>query len=125
MNQGFLKDKCEKSSMLERRAEKASRQVEQVLICLHLKKKIGSTLSGVIVGVTDFGLFVNLESYFISGLLHVSDLSKDRYEYFKNTNAIKGRKTGKIYRLGQKIKVKIAAIIPLERKITLLVAHGK
>ena len=125
MNQGFLKDKCEESSMLERRAEKASRQVEQVLICLHLKKKIGSTLSGVIVGVTDFGLFVSLESYFISGLLHVSDLSKDRYEYLKNTNAIKGKKTGKIYRLGQKIKVKIAAIIPLERKITLLVAHGK
>ena len=65
--------------MLERRAEKASRQVEQVLVCEYLKKKIGSTMNGVITGVTDFGLFINLEPYFISGLLHVSDLADDHY----------------------------------------------
>ena len=90
-----------------------------------LKKKIGLSINGVIVGVTDFGLFVNLEPYFISGLLHVSDLPQDYYQYFEDISTIKGRRTGKTYGLGQKIKVKIAAIIPLERKITLLVAHGK
>ena len=125
MNKGYLKDECKSSSILERRAEKASRQVEQVLICLHLKKKIGLSINGVIVGVTDFGLFVNLEPYFISGLLHLSDLPQDYYQYFEDISTIKGRRTGKTYKLGQKIKVKIAAIIPLERKITLLVAHGK
>ena len=62
-----LQDECENASMLERRAEKASRQVEQVLVCEYLKKKIGSTMNGVITGVTDFGLFINLEPYFISG----------------------------------------------------------
>ena len=120
-----LQDECENSSILERRAEKASRQVEQVLICSYLKNKIGSTMDGVITGVTDFGLFVNLEPYFISGLLHVSDLPDDRYQFLQDRNALKGRRRGKIYKLGQKVKVKIAAIFPLERKINLVIPNGK
>ena len=125
MRQNELQDECENSSMLERRAEKASRQVEQVLICSYLKNKIGSTMDGVITGMTDFGLFINLEPYFISGLLHVSDLPDDRYQFLQDRNALKGRRRGKVYKLGQKIKVKIAAIFPLERKINLVVPNGK
>ena len=123
--QNELQDDCENASMLERRAEKASRQVEQVLICSYLKTKIGSTMNGVVTGVTDFGLFINLEPYFISGLLHVSDLPDDRYYYLSDRNALKGKRRGGIYKLGQKIKVKIAAIFPLERKINLVISNGK
>ena len=123
--QNELQDECENSSMLERRAEKASRQVEQVLICCYLCKKIGSTMDGVVTGVTDFGLFVNLEPYFISGLLHVTDLPDDRYYYLPDRNALKGKRRGGIYKLGQKIKIKIAAIFPLERKINLVISNGK
>ena len=123
--QNELQDECENSSMLERRAEKASRQVEQVLICTYLKTKIGSTIDGVVTGVTDFGLFVNLEPYFISGLLHVSDLPDDRYHFLPDRNALKGKRRGGIYKLGQTIKVKIAAIFPLERKINLVISNGK
>ena len=123
--QNELQDECENSSMLERRAEKASRQVEQVLICTYLKTKIGSTMNGVVTGVTDFGLFINLEPYFISGLLHVSDLPDDRYHFLPDRNALKGKRRGGIYKLGQTIKVKIAAIFPLERKINLVISNGK
>jgi len=125
IRQNELQDECENSSILERRAEKASRQVEQVLICCYLYKKIGSTMDGVVTGVTDFGLFINLEPYFISGLLHVSDLPDDRYYYLSDRNALKGKRRGGIYKLGQKIKVKIAAIFPLERKINLVISNGK
>ena len=125
IRQNELQDECENSSMLERRAEKASRQVEQVLICTYLKSKIGSTMDGVVTGVTDFGLFVNLEPYFISGLLHISDLPDDRYHFLSDRNALKGKRRGGIYKLGQKIKVKIAAIFPLERKINLVISNGK
>ena len=125
IRQNELQDECENSSMLERRAEKASRQVEQVLICSYLKTKIGSTMDGVITGVTDFGLFINLEPYFISGLLHVSDLPDDRYHFLQDRSALKGKRRGGIYKLGQKIKVKIAAIFPLERKINLVISNGK
>ena len=123
--QNELQDECENSSMLERRAEKASRQVEQVLICEYLKEKIGSTMHGVVTGVTDFGLFINLEPYFISGLLHVSDLPDDHYYFLHDRSILKGKKRGGIYKLGQKIKVKIAAIFPLERKINLVISNGK
>ena len=125
MRQNELQDECQNSSMLERRAEKASRQVEQVLICSYLKNKIGTSMDGVITGVTDFGLFINLDRYFISGLLHVSDLPDDRYQYLQDRNALKGRRRGGIYKLGQKIKVKITAIFPLERKINLVISNGK
>jgi ribonuclease R len=124
-NKSQLQDMCEDSSILERRAEKASRQVEQVLICSYLKNKIGSNADGVVTGVTDFGLFVNLEAYFISGLLHVSDLPGDRYFLIQGTNTLKGKRTGKSFKLGQKIKVKIVAISPLDRKINLVIANGK
>jgi len=124
-NKSQLQDMCEDSSVLERRAEKASRQVEQVLICSYLKDKIGSDVDGVVTGVTDFGLFVNLEAYFISGLLHVSDLPGDRYFLIQGTNTLKGKRTGKIFKLGQKIKVKIVAISPLDRKINLAISNGK
>ena len=124
-NKSQLQDMCEDSSVLERRAEKASRQVEQVLICSYLKDKIGSDVDGVVTGVTDFGLFVNLEAYFISGLLHVSDLPGDRYFLIQGTNTLRGKRTGKIFKLGQKIKVKIVAISPLDRKINLAIANGK
>ena len=123
--QNELQDECENSSKLERRAEKASRQVEQVLICSYLKTKIGSIMDGVITGVADFGLFINLERYFISGLLHVSDLPDDRYQFLQDRNALKGTRRGTIYKLGQEIKVKIAAIFPLERKINLVISNGK
>ena len=123
--QNELQDECENSSMLERRAEKASRQVEQVLICTYLKTKIGSTMDGVVTGVTDFGLFINLKPYFISGLLHVSDLPDDQYHFLPDRNALKGKRRGGIYKLGQTIKVKIAAIFPLERKINLVISNGK
>ena len=123
--QNELQDECENSSMLERRAEKASRQVEQVLICEYLKEKIGSTMHGVVTGVTDFGLFINIEPYFISGLLHVSDLPDDHYHFLHDRSILKGKKRGGIYKLGQKIKVKIAAIFPLERKINLVISNGK
>jgi len=125
VSQGELQEDCESSSILERRAEKASRQVTQVLICSYLKNKIGSVVEGTITGVTDFGLFVNLEEYFISGLLHVSDLPEDRYQYFQEHAALKGKRKGKIFKLGHKISVKITAISPLQRKINLVIANGK
>ena len=120
--QNELQDECENSSMLERRAEKASRQVEQVLICCYLKEN----------RINDgwrcywchrLWLFVNLEPYFISGLLHVTDLPDDRYHFLPDRNALKGKRRGGIYKLGQKIKVKIAAIFPLERKINLVISN--
>ena len=107
-------------SELEQRAERASRQVIQRLICHHLEESIGEEFSSIVVGVTEFGLFCEIENRFISGLVHVSDLSRDRYIFDKEANILKGKRTGKTFRIGQKIRVQLANVIPEERKIVLI-----
>ena len=107
-------------SSLEKRAETASRQVMQQLICFHLKKFIGDEFSSTVVGVTEFGLFSEISNYFISGLIHVSDLGNDRYILNNDSNALVGKRTGKTYRIGQNIKVKLINVIPEERKLVLV-----
>ena len=111
-------DCCELSD-LERRAEKASRTVVQQLICHHLKEYIGDEFNSIIVGVTDFGIFAEIDNFYISGLVHVSDLPGDRYIFDKISGVLKGKSSGRTFRQGQKIKVKINNVLPYERKINL------
>ena len=107
-------------SSLEKRAENSSRQVTQQLICHHLVKFIGEKFSSLVVGVAEFGLFCEIEGHYISGLVHVSDLSRDRYIFDKEANILKGKRTGRTFRIGQKIEVQLANVIPEERKIVLM-----
>ena len=116
----LLEENLENLSDLERRAEIASRQVNQQMICYQLEKFIGDELSTIVVGITEFGLFCEIENYFISGLIHVSDLSRDRYIYDNQANILKGKRTGKTYRIGQKINAQLVSIVPEDRKITLV-----
>ena len=65
-------------------------------------------------------VFSEISNYFISGLIHVSDLGNDRYILNNDSNALVGKRTGKTYRIGQKIKVKLENVIPEERKLVLV-----
>ena len=115
-----LEENLSELTSLEKRAEISSRQVNQQLICYQLKKFIGDEFASFVVGVTEFGLFCEIDNYYISGLLHVSDLRRDRYIFDAQANILKGRNTGKSYRIGQKIKVQLANVVPEERKIILI-----
>ena len=105
---------------LERNAEKSSRQVTQQMICHYLKKHVGEQFNAVVTGMADFGLFAEIDNFFVSGLIHVTDLPGDRYFHDKDANILRGRKTGRVYKLGQNIMVTIANVSPEERKITLV-----
>ena len=109
-------------SSLEKRAEVASRQVTQQMICYHLQKFLGEEFNTVVVGVAEFGLFCEIQDKYISGLIHVSDLKRDRYIFDSQANILKGKRTGKTYRIGQKIRAQLVNVIPEDRKITLLPA---
>ena len=115
-----IEEKLSELSSLEKRAENSSRQVTQQLICHHLKKFIGHDFLSLVVGITEFGLFCEIEKHYISGLVHVSDLSRDRYIFDKEANILKGKRTGRTFRIGQKIRVQLANVIPEERKIVLI-----
>jgi ribonuclease R len=120
INKDNIEEICGEMSELERNAEKSSRQVVQQMICHHLKKYIGHEFSTTVTGITDFGLFAEIDNFYVSGLIHVADLPGDRYFYDRDANLLKGKRTGTVYRLGQDIKIKIMNVLPSERKITLI-----
>ena len=116
----LIEEDCQEMSELERIAEKSARQVTQQMICYYMKRYIGQEFNSTVTGITDFGLFSEIDGFYVSGLIHVTDLPGDRYFYDREANILKGKKTGRTYRLGQNIKIKIANVIPHERKITLI-----
>jgi ribonuclease R len=104
-------------SMTERRAETASREVDARLKCLFMQQFIGEEMVGTVSGVTRFGLFVQLDQYQVDGLIHVTSLPNDYYNYDGIKHQLTGDRGGNVYRLTDKIAVKIAAVDLDDRKI--------
>jgi ribonuclease R len=125
VNKDNTEEICIEMSELERVAEKSSRQVTQQMICFYLKKYVGEEVSAIVTGIAEFGLFAEIQGFYISGLIHVTDLPSDRYFLDKDSNILKGKKTGRSYRLGQNILVTIANVSAEERKITLVPKYKK
>ena len=109
-------------SMTERRADDATRDVEQWLKCEYMRDKVGQEFSGVISGVAGFGLFVELSEIFVEGMVSIRDLKDDYYVYDETHHQLTGEKGGKIFRLGDLIKVKIASVSLDDRKIDFILA---
>ena len=109
-------------SALERRADKASWAVIESMKLDFLADKVGEKLAGTVTGVTEFGLFVELDDYNVSGLVHISQLGNDYFVYESDRKCLRGRKSGEIYVLGQSLPVRIAAIVSATRKLDLLPA---
>mgnify|MGYP003310141086 FL=1 len=104
-------------SMTERRADDASRDVEQWLKCEYMRDKVGESFHGVISGVASFGLFVELSEVYVEGLVSIRDLKDDYFIFDDVHHQLKGQRGGKIYRLGDMIKVKVASVNLDDRKI--------
>jgi ribonuclease R len=108
-------------SQTERRAEAAGWAVDAWLKCDYLLDLVGETLDGVVAGVTEFGLFVELDGYFIQGLLHVTNIGNDYYKYYPNRVSLVGESSGQAFSLGDAIRVKIVSVEPAQGKIDLIV----
>ncbi len=107
----------EHCSMTERRAEEASRDAIQRLKCAYMKDKEGEEFNATVSSVTGFGLFVMLDDIFIEGLVHVTNLPVDYYHFDAVTHSLHGERSGKVFRLGQKLRVLLAKVDMDERKI--------
>lgn len=112
----------ESCSAYERRAESAGWLVDAWLKCDLLLDRIGETFDGVIAGVTEFGLFVELSGYYVQGLLHISNLGKDYFEYEPRAMCLVGERSGRRFGLGDKLSVVIRDIDPPQGKIDLQLA---
>ncbi|ARK32010.1 ribonuclease R [Halalkalibacter krulwichiae] len=97
------------ASEMERRAVEAERDTDSVKKAQYMEDKIGETFTGMISGVTNFGMFVELENT-IEGLVHVSYLTDDYYHYDEKHYAMIGERTGKTFRIGDEIEVKVTNV---------------
>lgn len=97
-------------SMTERRADEATRDVTAWLKCYYMRDRVGEVFMGSIAGVAAFGAFVALDDVYVEGLVHISDMGKDYYKYDAAKHELMGERTHQRYRLGDRLRVKIARV---------------
>jgi len=120
-----LHEIAEESSRSERRADEAERDLMEWKKVKFMEDRVGEDFDGLIISVTKFGFFVELTDLFIEGLVPLDSLTDDRYTYHENTREIIGQHDRKIYGLGQKIRVIVDRIDPVEKKIQFAVFEEK
>ena len=107
----------EHCSMTERRADEATRNAISWLKCEYMQDKIGEEFEGLITGVTAFGVFVELDDIFVDGLVHVSSLKEDYYHFDPINHCLRGESSGVVYRLSDRVRVKLMRVDLDEKKI--------
>ena len=107
-------------SMTERRADDVARAVSDWLQCDYIKDRTGERFSGVVVGVTEFGLFVRLNEVFVQGLVHVSNLGRDYFHFAPESMALVGDTSGERFALGDELDVVLEGVSVETRRIDLV-----
>ncbi|MBA2650453.1 MAG: ribonuclease R [Legionella sp.] len=113
------------SSMTERRADEATREVVAWLKCEYMQDKIGQVFKGRISTVTSFGIFVELDEVYVEGLVHITSLKNDYYTFDNVRHRLVGTRGGQEYRLGDDISVLVARVDLDERKIDFELAESE
>jgi ribonuclease R len=112
---------AEESSQSERRADDAERELMEWKKAKFMQDRLGEIFDGLITSVTKFGFFVELTDLFVEGLVPLNTLTDDYYTYHENTREIIGQRTRKIYHIGDRLKVIVDRIDPVEKKINFAV----
>jgi ribonuclease R len=97
-------------SMTERRADDATRDVEAWLKCFYMKDRVGEVFDGSISSVVPFGIFVALDGVFVEGLVHVSELGQDYFHFDEKSHAMVGERSGKRFRLADRVRVQLTRV---------------
>ncbi len=119
-----LKAIGEHLSRTERAAEEAEQDLKRALILQHLAQRLGDEIQGVVTGLTKFGVFVHCPPYGIEGLIRLSDLGDDHWDYQERFHCVVGSRTGRALSLGQCLKVRIATVNVAGRHLDLVPAQS-
>lgn len=112
----ILPEVAAQSSHMERRAADAEREVEKMKKAQYMSKHLGEVFDGVISGVTKYGIYVELENT-VEGLVHVTDLRDDYYEFDEDSYRLVGEMTKNVYKLGQAVRVEVEEVDPVLKTI--------
>lgn len=105
----ILDDVAKQSSDTERRAQEAERETDKLKKAEYMKERIGQEFDGVISGITAWGMYVELSNT-VEGMVHVSRMSGDYFYYNESTVEMTGERTGRTYRLGEPVRVRVAEV---------------
>ncbi len=111
-------------SQEERNAEEAERELMEWRIFRFLKEKLGDEFEGIVVNITKAGLVVELDRYFVDGIVSYSDLGGDYY-FKRSEKTLIGRRTGRKFELGDRLKVILVSVDPILRKMVLTLSQEK
>lgn len=107
------------TSAMERRADDAERELLQWKKVRFMENKVGDEYDGYIVGVAQFGLFVELTEHYVEGLVHISSMADDYYRFVEQQHVLRGENTKKTYRLGDHVRVQVVRVDMERRQIDL------
>ncbi len=108
---------AKQSSAMERVSMEAERAAIKVMQVEYMKRHLGDEFDAVVSGVVRFGIFVEINDLLVGGMIHVRDLQDDYYAFDEKKYALIGQRTGKQYRLGDRVRVKVLRVDPEEREI--------
>lgn len=111
-------------SASERRADDASRDVEAWLKCWFVKERVGEIFSGRVTGVASFGIFVTLDTLHVEGMVHVSELGTEYFQFNEALHELRGERTGMRYRLTDAVQVQVARVDLEARRIEFRLVAG-
>ena len=109
----------------ERRADDASRDVEAWLKCQYMRERVGEQFRGRVTGVAPFGLFVTLNELFVEGMVHVSELGSDYFQYIEAAHELRGERTGRRFRLTDELDVQVSRVDLEARRIEFRMVRGE
>ncbi|MCL5022781.1 MAG: ribonuclease R [Nitrospirae bacterium] len=120
--EGMLPDIAFHCSRMERLSDEAERQVTGAMRVWFMKDKVGEVYEGLVAGVTPYGLRVRLKDFYVEGFIHVSYMTDDFYRYNERTISLSGRNTGRNFRIGDTLAVRVDRVDREEREIIFGVA---
>jgi ribonuclease R len=104
-------------SFRERRADEATRGAVAWLKCYYMQERVGEEFDGIVSGVVDFGLFVQLDGLQVDGLVHVSSLGQDYFTRDRSGYRIVGRSSGRVFKLGDRLRVRVSNVSLDDRRV--------
>ena len=107
------------TSERERRADDAERELVQWKKVRFMADKVGDEFDGYVTGVTAFGLYIELVEHFVEGLVHVSTMADDYYRFVERAHILRGENKGRVYRLGDRVKVQVVKVDMERRQVDL------
>jgi VacB/RNase II family 3'-5' exoribonuclease len=120
VNKDEIEKLCKHSSEMEIIASRAERDSIKYMQAVYISKFVGEKLEGIVSGVTDFGIFIEVSNTSCEGLIRLKDIQGDFYKYDEKNYCIRGSKGGNTYRIGDKVDVKVRSVNIEKREINLI-----